>query len=204
MKSDKVKTKNKRCRALGAGFLHKSLYLRYIRKLGMRKSSAEMRTFMKVLIVSYTHRRNDNYIRVLEKVAPVDLVIHCGDIEGSEYLIAERAGCPVHMVVGNNDFFSDLPREKEFEIGKYKVWLTHGHNYYVSMSNENIKHEARMREVDIVMYGHTHKPVVDIDCGVTAVNPGSLTFPRQEGKRPSFIIMDLDKNGDAHFTINFL
>lgn len=106
---------------------------------------------MKILIVSDTHRRNENYIRVLERVAPVDMVIHCGDIEGSEYLIAECAGCPVQMVMGNNDFFSDLPREKEFMVGKYKVWLTHGHNYYVSMGNETIKKEARSRGVDIVM-----------------------------------------------------
>ncbi|MBD5548409.1 MAG: metallophosphoesterase [Lachnospiraceae bacterium] len=159
---------------------------------------------MKVLIVSDTHRKNDNYIRVLERVAPVDMVIHCGDIEGSEYLIAESAGCPVQMVTGNNDFFSDLPREKEFMIGKYKVWLTHGHNYYVSMSNENLKHEARMRGVDIVMYGHTHRPVIDLGGDIIAVNPGSLTYPRQEGRRPSYVIMDLDREGKAHFTINYL
>lgn len=159
---------------------------------------------MKVLIVSDTHRKNENYIKVLERVSPVDMVIHCGDIEGSEYLIAESAGCPVQMVVGNNDFFSDLPREKEFNIGKYKIWLTHGHNYYVSMSNENLKHEARMRGVDIVMYGHTHRPVVDIEDDIIAVNPGSLTYPRQENRRPSFIIMDLDREGKAHFTINYL
>ncbi|MBO5056248.1 MAG: metallophosphoesterase [Lachnospiraceae bacterium] len=159
---------------------------------------------MKVLIVSDTHHHNDNYIRVIERVAPVDMVIHCGDIEGSEYLIAECAGCPVQMVMGNNDFFSDLPREKEFNIGKYKVWLTHGHTYYVSMSNENIKREARERGVDIVMYGHSHRPVIDIESDIIAINPGSLTYPRQEGKKPSYIIMDLDKNGDAHFTINYL
>lgn len=159
---------------------------------------------MKVLIVSDTHRRNENYIKVLERVSPVDMVIHCGDNEGSEYLIAESAGCPVQMVVGNNDFFSDLPREKEFHIGKYKVWLTHGHNYYVSMSNENLKHEARMRGVDVVMYGHTHRPVVDIEDDIIAVNPGSLTYPRQDNRKPSYIIMDLDREGKAHFTINYL
>ena len=58
--------------------------------------------------------------------------------------------------------------------------------------------------VDIVMYGHSHKPVVDIDDGIIAINPGSLTYPRQDGRKPSFIIMELDKNGDAHFTINYL
>lgn len=159
---------------------------------------------MKVLIVSDTHHHNDNYLRVLERVAPIDMVVHCGDVEGSEYLIAQSAGCPVEMVMGNNDFFSDLPREKEFHIGRYKVWLTHGHTYYVSMSNETIKKEAKERGVDIVMYGHSHRPIVDIESDIIAVNPGSLTYPRQEGKRPSFIIMDLDKNGDAHFTINYL
>lgn len=159
---------------------------------------------MKVLIVSDTHRRNEKYIEVLERVAPVDMVVHCGDIEGSEYLIAEAAGCPVQMVVGNNDFFSDLPREKEFYIGKYKVWLTHGHNYYVSMSSEYLKREARSRGADIVMYGHTHKPVVDIEQGLIAVNPGSLTYPRQGNRKPSFIIMDLDRKGEAHFTINYV
>lgn len=159
---------------------------------------------MKILIISDTHRNNDNYVTVLGKVAPVDLLIHCGDVEGCEYIIAKRAGCPVQMVMGNNDFFSDLPREKEFTVGKYKVWLTHGHTYYVSMGNETIKQEARERGVDIVMYGHSHKPVIDIDRDIIAINPGSLAYPRQEGRRPSFIIMELDKAGEAHFTINYL
>ena len=79
------------------------------------------------------------------------MVVHCGDVEGSEYLIREASGCPVQMVQGNNDFFSDLPRESEFTIGRYRVWLTHGHNYYIAMNNEIIKEEARARNVDIVM-----------------------------------------------------
>lgn len=158
----------------------------------------------KILIISDTHRRNENFFAVLEKHGPFDMVIHCGDVEGSEYTICEAAGCPVEMVMGNNDFFSDLPREKEFEIGKYKVWLTHGHNYYVSMDNQTIKNEARLKGVDIVMYGHSHKPVVEYAKDVIAINPGSLTYPRQEGRKPSFIIMETDGNGEAHFEINYV
>ena len=133
---------------------------------------------MKILIVSDTHRKNENYLKVIEREKPVDMVIHCGDAEGSEYLIQEAAGCPVQIVLGNNDFFSDLDREKEFTIGSYKVWLTHGHNYYVSMGNETIKEEARSRGINIVVYGHTHRPVIDIEEDVIAINPGSLTYPR--------------------------
>ena len=98
---------------------------------------------MKILIVSDTHRRNENYFRVIEKLGKIDLVIHCGDAEGSEYAISEGAGCETLIVMGNNDFFSKLPREIETTIGKYKVWITHGHNYYVSMGNETLKKVAR-------------------------------------------------------------
>lgn len=159
---------------------------------------------MRVLIVSDTHRRNDNYFKVLENLDPFDLVIHCGDVEGSEYTISEAAGCAVMMVSGNNDFFSSLPREIETNIGKYRVLITHGHTYYVSMNNDFIKQDAMERGFDIVIYGHTHKPVVQIETGIMAINPGSLTYPRQDGRRPSYIIMEIDAKGEAHFTVNYL
>lgn len=158
---------------------------------------------MKVIIVSDTHRKNENYFEVLKMHKP-DLVIHCGDAEGSEYALTEAADCPVWIVLGNNDFFSQLPKELEFNIGRYKVWVTHGHNYCVSMGNETIKKEAQLKGVDIVMYGHTHRPVIDIDKEVIALNPGSLSYPRQEGHIPSYIIMELDAAGEAHFTIAYL
>ncbi len=158
---------------------------------------------MKVLVVSDTHKKNDNYFKVLEMHKP-DMVIHCGDAEGSEYALTKAADCPVHIVLGNNDFFSDLPKELELEIEGYKVWVTHGHNYYVSMGNELLKKEAIARGMDIVMYGHTHRPVVDRDDDIIAVNPGSLSYPRQEGRLPSYIIMETDRFGELHFTIAYL
>lgn len=158
---------------------------------------------MKVLIVSDTHKQNDNYFRVLKKEKP-DLVIHCGDAEGSEYAITQAADCPVEIVLGNNDFFSELPRELMLDLGPYKVWVVHGHNYYVSMGNELLKREAAARGADIVLYGHTHRPVVDRDREVTAVNPGSLSYPRQEGHKPSYIIMKLDGEGKVDFKIEYL
>lgn len=148
---------------------------------------------MRVLVVSDTHRRNDNYFKVLEKEKNLDLIIHCGDSEGSEYALSESADCPVQLVTGNNDFFSSLPRELEIEIAGYKVWVTHGHNYYVNMGDEFIKEEARARGADIVMYGHTHRPVINESKGVIAINPGSLTYPRQEGRKPTYIIMEVEK-----------
>ena len=59
---------------------------------------------MKVLIVSDTHKRNDNFFHVMEMVGPIDMVIHCGDIEGSEYAIEAGAGCPVEMMIFSPTF----------------------------------------------------------------------------------------------------
>ncbi len=157
---------------------------------------------MKVLIVSDTHRKNDNYFKALELVKP-DLVIHCGDAEGAEHILCNATECPVQIVLGNNDFFSYLPRELDLVIGPYKVWVTHGHNYYVSMGSEIIKREAVARGVDIVMYGHTHKPVVDTKGSVIALNPGSLSYPRQEGRKPSYIIMETEGE-KVDFAIEYL
>ena len=158
---------------------------------------------MKVLIVSDTHGSNANYFKVVELVKP-DMVIHCGDIEGSELAISRAVQCPVYMVSGNNDFFADLPSEVDINVGKYKCLVTHGHRYHVSMGPERIIDEARARGYDVVIYGHTHKPEVRFEGGVYAVNPGSLSYPRQEGRKPSYMLMETDRFGEIHFTIAYL
>ncbi len=159
---------------------------------------------MKVLIVSDTHGREDNFIKAIRQLGPFDRVIHCGDVEGQEFELRELAGCPMDIVAGNNDYFSMLPREQEFMLGKYRVWLTHGHNYLVYMGNETIMREACGRDIDIVMYGHTHKPVITKGRDVIAINPGSLSLPRQNGHVPSCIVMEIDEDEEVSFEIVYL
>lgn len=159
---------------------------------------------MKVLIVSDTHKHQENLIKVLEIEGKPDLMIHLGDAEGYEEEIAYMAGCPVEIVAGNNDFFSMLPKEKEIKVGKYNVLLTHGHYYYVSAGLEDIKKEAAGRGMDIVMFGHTHRPFLERGKGVIALNPGSISYPRQDGRKPSYIVMEIDTSGEAQFYIKYL
>lgn len=159
---------------------------------------------MKILIVSDTHGRHDALIEVLEQVKPLDMLIHLGDAEGEEDYIEVLAECPLEIVAGNNDFFCDLPREKSLRIGNYRVLLTHGHYYGVNMGTADIKREAAARNYDIVMFGHTHRPLIDRDKDITAMNPGSISFPRQEGRKSSYIMMETEKNGDVSFEIIYL
>lgn len=159
---------------------------------------------MKILIVSDTHRKHEYLEEVLEREKPLDMLIHLGDAEGCEDYIEMLAECPVEIIAGNNDFFSDLPGEREINIGRHKVLLTHGHYYYVNAGTGRLKDEAEERSIDIVMFGHTHRPVVEQDKNVIVLNPGSISYPRQDGRRPSYIIMDLDEEGEAHFSIEYL
>lgn len=159
---------------------------------------------MKILIVSDTHGKTEYLEAVLEQEKPLDLLIHLGDIEGDEDYIPVIAECPVEIVAGNNDFFSDLPGECEIQIGKYRAFLTHGHYYYVNSGIRHIKKVTEDRKIDIAMFGHTHRPMLEQDGEVTILNPGSISYPRQEGRQPSYIIMELDENGEASFTIEYI
>jgi putative phosphoesterase len=160
---------------------------------------------MKILIVSDTHGHETELNIVINKTRPFDYLIHCGDTEGHEGRIREMAACPCTIVKGNNDFFSDLEKEEEITFGRYRILVVHGHQYGVSMTTAMLKDEAKSRGFNIVMYGHTHRPSIDMsDPEVTVINPGSLAYPRQEGRRPSYIIMEIDRHGEAHFALNML
>ena len=159
---------------------------------------------MKVLIVSDTHGKNCNLLQTMERVSPIDLLIHLGDCGGAEDFIIAAAPCATEMVAGNNDFFNDFPKEKLISIGKYTVLLTHGHRYGVYYSTQELFETAVRCNADIVMFGHTHVPMIDLNHGIWMINPGSMTLPRQNGRIPTYIIMDLDSMGNAHFTLNYL
>lgn len=159
---------------------------------------------MKILIVSDTHGQEKNLEEVLEKESPIDALIHLGDLEGGEDFINTHVSCPAYLVSGNNDFFCSLPREREITLGNSQVLLTHGHYYYVSLGVEELRRQAASRDYQVVMFGHTHKPYLETKDGVTILNPGSLSYPRQEGRRPSYMIMEIDEKGEAHYSQKYL
>lgn len=156
---------------------------------------------MRILIASDTHGRDQTLEKAIKASGKLDLLIHAGDVHQSEDYIRAIAECPVQMVAGNNDFFVQLPSELEFMVGDYKVFLTHGHTYCVNAGYETIRREARARGVDIVIFGHTHRPLIEEKEDLIVLNPGSLSYPRQEGAEATYILMKLDENGKAGFEL---
>ena len=134
---------------------------------------------MKIFIISDTHGDNSKIKKI-------------GTLYGTP-------GCPSFMVAGNNDFSRSLPKELVFTLCGHTFFLTHGHRYSVRYGDEDAVEAARENGADILVYGHTHVPEIRQDGGILVLNPGSLTFPRQRGFRPTFIILNIDdRTKDLH------
>lgn len=160
---------------------------------------------MKVLIVSDTHGREQNLAEALKQTGPIDQLIHLGDVEGGAEHIRELAGdAPAAIIAGNNDFFCDLPNERLFTLGGHRIFMTHGHGYFVHSGTLYLKREARKKGADIVMFGHTHKPYMEEDNELLVLNPGSLSLPRQEGHRPTYIVMEIADDGQISYELCYL
>ena len=161
---------------------------------------------MKILIVSDIHRKDENLKWVIRKTKPFDMLIHLGDAEGSEYEIMKWVdkGCDLEMIMGNNDFFSDLPREEIIDLAGKKILVTHGHTYGVSGGTDGIVEAARARGCEAVLFGHTHYPEIEMQEGILVINPGSLTFPRQRGRKFSYAVMEAEEGKDLQAEIRYL
>lgn len=158
---------------------------------------------MKILVVSDSHGRDDDVKGVMEQVKDFDMLIHCGDVEGGEDYIRSLTDKPVIIVAGNNDFRSDLPTQEVLEIEDYRILITHGHHFFVNLGVGNLEGYCIENGINVAMFGHTHKPYLQIGDQVTILNPGSISYPRQADRKPTFLIMEIDRYGEAHYTHSF-
>ncbi|MCR5789769.1 MAG: metallophosphoesterase [Lachnospiraceae bacterium] len=160
----------------------------------------------KVLIISDNHGKSDLMNELIRTVRPIDLLVHCGDagLYEMETVLAKKADCPVYIVAGNNDYGSGYPLMTTFELCGKKVLLTHGHKHQVYYDLMPLYYLAKENQADIVMFGHLHIPVHEEKDGITLVNPGSLTYPRQFNRLPSYMMLTVDDNGKFHYAVRYI
>lgn len=78
---------------------------------------------MKILIISDTHGFLWYLNEVLKKVGPIDMLIHCGDIQKDEEPVKTAVNCPVYMVAGNNDLGTLLEKKFFWILENIILWL---------------------------------------------------------------------------------
>ena len=160
----------------------------------------------KILVVSDNHRKLDNIYNLLKENPDIAYFIHLGDSEGNEDAIRMHLpkGCISYFVQGNNDFFACLPKDAELRLGKEKLFLTHGHLYGVGFDLQGLADEARDRNCSMALFGHTHRPFSRVVNGVLCINPGSISFPRQDNRTPSYAMFYLDNKGNLRTELKYI
>lgn len=152
---------------------------------------------VRVCIMSDTHGHVDE--RVLAEAAGCDLVVHGGDIGNADVLDALQAATgTVVAVLGNNDVAPKWPVDHHHRLMQLDeqtrialpggvLAIEHGHRV-----NPVATRHARLRErhagARAVVYGHSHKLVVDQQAAPWVLNPGAAGRERTYGG-PSCLVL---------------
>lgn len=126
---------------------------------------------MRIGIISDTH----GLLRaqVLDVFKDVQHILHGGDIGDPDILTALETLAPVTAVWGNADGWEvrgRVPEVAEVELGGMRAVVIHGMQVG-SPTPEKIA--ARYPDAGLVVFGHSHRPVIRQVGGTLAVNPGS-------------------------------
>jgi hypothetical protein len=97
-----------------------------------------------------------------------DLIIHAGDIGAPEVLTALQVVAPTFSVRGNNDTEAWAASVPERQIVKAE-----GRQILVLHQVGHLFRDPGPDGCAAVIFGHTHKPLVETRNGVLYVNPGS-------------------------------
>lgn len=147
---------------------------------------------MRIGLISDTH----GVLRpeVFDIFAGVDRILHAGDIGPLEILIELEAIAPVTAVRGNTDRADIWPRAPEVVISELAGWRTvvvHGDRF--GTPTPAIL-RAAYPDAKIIVYGHTHRPVLNRVGESLVINPGAAG-PRRFSLRPSVGLMTLTAAG---------
>ncbi len=145
---------------------------------------------MRLGVISDTH----GLLRpeVFDVFRDVDHILHGGDIGPPDILIELGTLAPVTAVYGNTDGWeirSQLSQVAKLQLDGFDIVVTHG-DQFGSPTPESV--QAAFPTAEIIVFGHTHRPILTlVDTVVTVINPGGAG-PRRFGLPPSVGILELE------------
>ncbi|MGH7509324.1 MAG: metallophosphoesterase family protein [Gemmatimonadales bacterium] len=145
---------------------------------------------MRLGVIADTH----GWLRpeVFQAFSEVDHILHAGDVGPPELLTELEALAPVTAVYGNTDGMElrqRLPQVARLRLDGFDIVVTHG-DQLGSPTPEALN--AAYPEAQIIVYGHTHRPLLTlVDVVVTVMNPGGAGA-RRFSLPPSVGILELE------------
>ncbi|MCK6602925.1 MAG: metallophosphatase family protein [Bacteroidetes bacterium] len=141
-------------------------------------------------IISDTHLRTQGKPLppvVLKTFAGCDLICHAGDILEMGILNLLGSLAPVVAVAGNNDpaeLHQELGDIQTISTGGVQILICHGHQGSGS-AWQNIRRISASSKAELIIFGHSHQPLVHPSENRLFINPGSPTVRRRE---PAFSV----------------
>ena len=129
---------------------------------------------MKLLVLSDSHGNLSHMEEAVLRVRP-RMILHLGDCwRDGEKLRDLFPDIPFHQVPGNCDYRPDEPAERQLFLEDKRVLMCHGHTYGVKQSLLTAGYTAEEEHLDLFLFGHTHRPLVDMRGKTLFLNPGSI------------------------------
>lgn len=121
---------------------------------------------MKIGLIADTH----GLLRpqALAALQGVDHLVHAGDIGGPQILAELERIAPLSVVRGNNDgdaWAGGIPESLTLRFGAVSLYVLH--------DLKQLAIDPKAEGIDVVIAGHSHKPLHDVRDGVLYLNPGS-------------------------------
>ena len=151
---------------------------------------------MKLLVISDTHGFASAIDAAIRAEAP-DALIHLGDFAGDLKMSGLKSSLSAcYSVPGNCDsVFGGADAEICFEFCGVRIFALHGHTRGMRDSVEGGVSAAREAGASVLLFGHTHVPLLAPLPGLTVMNPGTARF----GHRGPATYGTLEVNGEGVF-----
>lgn len=129
---------------------------------------------MRILVFSDSHGRVGPMQDMVERYVP-DAVFHLGDVVRDGDKLAELyPQMPFYRVAGNCDWNNPgLPLEDVARLEGKTILYMHGHTQSVKSGVSLAVHAAQAIQADVLLFGHTHRPLCEDYGDLLAVNPGA-------------------------------
>ena len=148
---------------------------------------------MNILVVSDSHGKVDKLIQAVEQTHP-DYVLHLGDCQRDlEKLRQAFPMLPMEGVPGNCDYGSCDQPERLTELGGVRILMLHGHTRGVKSDVMRAVWAARECGAQVLLFGHTHRPLVDYDGTLYTMNPGAIG----DFRRPTYGVVTIENSKAA-------
>jgi len=117
----------------------------------------------------------------LHALRDVDMILHAGDVGKPAVLDALSAIATVHAVYGNVDLpDGSLQASIDCEVEGVRVHMSHGHE----LGSPTPARLAARYDADVIVYGHTHRALVQQVGSTLVINPGAAG-PARFNLKPS-------------------